>query len=358
MLPRFLALIAAPLLAAAVAVPPIVHPGIDIERLRRNAPWWVMVGTSGDETSGTASAEQVIWPMFYLHWMPLEGHKSPIDPADAAKVVTGLWEGLTLDGPLKAEPVKLPAHEAVMFETTTQHGEFKTRYIVWSCPESGRLFVADLNMDLRANAPPELMQWLTDMAHTVRCHKEAAVGTFPELTDHYEIPDVDIAYEHPATWRPLDLYRVQTAFGGSDMAASRWPASTREKGQDLTLAMDAKRSVTLMWGPAPDEPMSDNLLRTTTYNYWQELASNILILNSNAMAGVWYANGIVQLPMNPGDIPPTHRHLFRTWMWRQGDIQFLAVGDIAGIHFGRRKVGLPNEMWDRNLEELYEGLIH
>jgi len=359
MLPRFLVLVAAPLLAAALAAPPAIHPGIDIERLRRNAPWWVMKDTSGDDVSGSATAEQAIWPMFYLHWMPLEGHKSPIRAADAEKVVSSLWEGLAIDGPLQGEPFELPSgHPAVMFNTTIKHGELQTRYIVWACPESGRLFVADLNMNLRANAPPELMQWLTDMAKTVRCHKDAEVGSFPELTDHYEIPDMDIGYQHPRTWRPLDLYRVQTTFGGSDMAASRWPGSTREKGQDLALAMDAMRTVTIRWEPAPDEPMGDALLRTRTESYWREHANNILILDTNSMAGVWYANGVVQLPMHPGDIPPTHRHLFRTWMWRQGDTLFFAVGDIAGIHFGRRKVGLPNPMWDRSLEEMYEGLIH
>jgi len=358
MKPAFAMLLALPLLLGATAADPVAHPGIDIERLRKLAPGWLMLEADGDEVSGMAVAEQSIWPMFYLHWMPLEGHGRTIGVKEAGKIVTSLWDGLVIDGPLKGETVKLPSHEAVMFDATTTHGELKTRYFVWACPESGRLFVADLNVNLRANAPPELMQWQTDMTRTVRCHEDAPVETFPELTDRYEIPDVGIAYSHPPTWRPLEAYRVQTAFGGSDMAASRWPGSTREKGQDLTLAVDAMRRMTLMWGPAPEGPMSHDVLRKRTQDYWSERASNIMITDTKSINGLWYADGVVRMPINPGDIPPTHMHKFRTWMWQKGDTLFFAVGDLAGIHFGRRKLALPLEVWNASLEDMFEGLIH
>ena len=346
------------LLAQEAAPPAIAIPRIDIERLQTQWPGWVMMESKGDPSSGSVVAEQVIWPMFYLHWRPLgEGIGETITPEKAAEAVMSLWKDVTVDGPLQGQRFSVPAHDGVVFETTTAKGERKTRYMVWSCPESARLIIVDANLSLLANAPSVLLDWQRDMARTVRCHPDGRIDTYPHLPERAEIPDAELSYSHPRTWLPLPGYRMQESFGGSDFAVANSVANTSRTGQYLTLAVDAVLRIHLMWGPAEDQPMSYNVVRQKAEEYWRQHAKNVMIQASRAANEIWSTEGLVRLERLPSDVPPTHLSKFRAWMWTRGPTTYFVVGTIGGIGFGRRKPGLTQEGWDLLLEEMRRSVV-
>jgi hypothetical protein len=312
-----------------------------------------VVEAKGDVKEGSQEYERDVWPMFYLHWRPLaEGAPREMSVEDAGKAVSGLWEGFTPDGPLQGRKVTLPQHEAVLFETTTSHGEMKTRYLVWACPESLRVLVADMNLSLKANAPDVLLDWQSDMAATVRCHAGAALGEFPHLASRYDIPGSDLSYAHPMDWVPVPGYKAQLAFDGADFTAAR-PDNTALAGQDLILASDAEERLYFAWGPEPDYPMSYDVLRMKVEDYWRPRSEDLMITGTTVAGDIWIEDGLVRRRPDAAKIHLHRADWFRAWMWRKNGVTYLAVGQKAGVRFGRRDLRISREAREKLLDGLF-----
>ncbi len=342
--------------------PPAPHakpskpPGISLDKLNGFAPGWTAVEAKGDAKEGSQEFERDVWPMFYLHWRPLaEGAPREMSVEDAGKLVSGLWEGFTLDGPLQGRNVTLPQHEAVLFETTTSHGEMKTRYFVWACPESLRVLVADMSLSLKANAPDVLLDWQSDMAATVRCHAGAALGEFPHLPLRYDIPGSDLSYAHPLDWVPVPGYKAQLAFGGADFTAAR-PHNTALEGQALILASDAVERLYFAWGPEPDYPMSYDVLRMKVADHWRPRSENLMITGTSVAGDIWIADGLVKRRQDTAKPHLLPLDWFRAWMWRKNGVTYLAVGQKAGVHLGRANPRISREERDKRLDRMFEAI--
>lgn len=333
-----------------------VDPGIDLDRLQATVPAWQFLESGGDPREGHLVAEQSIWPLFYLHWRPLKGKAGRFGPADASQLVEGLWKDQVIDSSLEPQAISMPAHPGFVMESTTSRGEVRSRWYVWACPESGRVFVADTNLSLIANAPPDLLDWQRDMARTVVCHEGAATESFEHLRIRHEDEALGIAYVHPFTWRPVESYRIQEVFGGTDFAASRRPGSTRESGQDLVVAVDAQRRIEYRWGPPPQGPMNFDVLRKTVQDFWRERATNFMMTETRVSNDVWIADGVIRAAPGRNPLPPTGLHKFRAWMWRTNDLGYFAVADIGGIQLGRNRPALTPELWNLILEEMFQAI--
>ena len=336
-------------------------PSLRLEALERTAEGWTTVESSGDAKAGRVAIERVVWPLFYLHWRPLSGQGGvgeKLSVAEAERAVAGLWEGLTIDSPLEGKKIALGGpggHEAVAFETTTSHGGWRSRYLVWACPESGRLFIADANANLQVNVPASLLDLMTDIARSVRCHPGAKIEERPALTKRREIPDTDISYSIPYTWSPVAGYRVQSAFAEGQFAANTHPAATQQQGQDLVLELDSVRRLLLLWEPAPDAAMTFDTLIERVHEFWKERASNILPAGTRVSNDVWIMDGLVQF-RQPIGIPPSRMHKFRAWLWRKNGLSSLAVGELGGIRFGQRVMTEIQQVADPLLEEMFQSI--
>lgn len=338
----------------AAAPPGLSH--IHLEVLDRTSTGWTVVENAGDATTGRTTVERVVWPLFYLHWRPLAaegGVGDKLNVAEAEKAVASLWQGMTFDQPLKGKKIAMPSHEGVVIETTTAHGGWKSRYYVWACPESGRLFIADANVNLQVSAPEGLMRLMEEMARTVRCHENAKVDEFPWAKNRRQIENTDISYGIPFAWSPVAGYRVQKLFDTGEFSAAEHPAVTKTEGQDLALELDALRRLYVLWEPAPDGAMTFDTLIERVHAFWKERAINILPQGTRVSNDVWIMDGLVQSPM-PGHVPPGRLHKFRAWMWRKNGVSYMAVGEISGIRFGQRVMNEVQLVADQLLEELFQ----
>lgn len=345
-----------PLLFAAAPAPAAEMPRINLEALDRTHPGWTATEQSGDPNAGVIAAERIVWPMFYLHWFPIEKTGGTLGAGEAEKLVSELWQGLPHDGPLKAEKVLLPAHEGFQIETTTSHGEMRNRYYVWACPDSGRVFVADTILNTTVNAPQILLDWQRDMTRTVRCHAKAAVDQFPHLNKHYDVPGGGVSYAMPFLWAPIEGYRIQTSFGEHEFGPPH-VAVTLKEGQDLALASDAMLRLYLTWRPSPDDfPMSYEVLKKETEDFWLSRAKDIMVEEMRAQGGIWIMEGRARLGPSGAQVPPARAHKFRSWLWRDKGKLYLAVGTIAGVRFGRRFPSQTVATWDRVLQEMLQSI--
>lgn len=347
-----LALASAPLCTAAEE--PLPH--IDTAVLDHDAPGWTMVEAQGDATQGLATAERMIWPIFYLHWRPLGEGEKTLNVEEARAAVAGLWQGLTIDEPLTGKEIALRSHHATLFETTLSHGEVRARYIVWSCPQSKRVLVADMTESLKVAAPPELSRWLEAIARSVKCHEGADAEASALVPVAVEIPNARISLSHPQHWLPVIEYRVQPDFGGIDFTAAK-PLPTAESGQSIVVPSDAVMRVRYSWGPAPDAPMSYNILKEQVETYLATRAGNLAISSMKAEGGLWIADGFMRMTQNATTVPPSRMRNFRAWMWLTSSRMYFALVETGGVHLGRRKIVENPKQVDTIYASIYKALV-
>ena len=342
---------------ASLPARPMSYPHLHMEPLERTSPGWTLVENAGDATKGHVVIERIVWPLFYLHWRPLEGEGGvgKLTASKAVKEVEKLWSGITFDKALEAKKVSLPAHDGFVVEATTWHGEWKSRYFIWACPDSGRLFIADTNASLQVGAAGELLAIMEAMTRTVRCHPGAKVEPSAWLTKKREVEQTDIVYDMPFTWFRIDGYRVQNEFGKGEFSSATHPAPTKDQGQDLVLELDALRRLYVQWEPAPDSAMTFQALAEQVHAFWKERAQNLLPMGTRVSNDVWIMDGLVQVPL-PTSVPPQLRRKFRAWVWRKDGVSYMAAGEISGLRFGQRTMTEIQQISDQILEELYESI--
>lgn len=332
--------------------PSIATPNLD--HLERVQPGWTIVADDQSEASGSIRMERRVWPMFYLHWWPWEESLGPtVSAAAAAERVAGIWEGLEIDSPLEGQEIELPQHHrAILFETTISKGIWKTRYVVWYCPESLRVFVADANLSLTMAAPEELLDWQMEIVRSVRCHTTADVGEHELLTWRQVVPGVELTLALPTEWSLVPGYRIQTVFGGSNFKASEMPKSTALRGQALFVARDAVREFSLHWSSEEDFPMSYDVLQQKIEDFWRPRAMEMMILGSSVQGRLWKMDGVAAYV--PDGLPfyvPACR--FRGWMWRDVEVTYFAIGCITPTRIGRRD---PEYDWVESFERMFKDL--
>lgn len=337
--------------APGAAEPPAI-PSPDLAHLESIQPGWTIVSSEGSATSGKLRMERKVWPMLYLHWWPWEESMGRTIGAEAAaERVAGIWEGLVIDSPLEGHEIALPQHPGFLFETTTSSGKWSTRYVVWYCPESLRIFVADANLSLTIAAPETLLDWQIDVVRSVRCHTTASIEGRDHLASRRNLPGGDLALDLPAGWIIVPGYRVQPDFAGMNFK-SEMPRSTALRGQALFLARDAVREFSLFWSSEEDFPMSYDVLQKKVEEFWRPLAMEMMILGSSVLGGLWRMDGVAVY--TPEGLPfhvPAGR--FRGWMWREGDVTYFAMGAITPTRFGRRDPEYDwGESFDRMLKDL------
>lgn len=341
-----------PLLLGAGEGPP---PVVDLQRLEQVKPGWAVSEAQGDAAKGSMTVERLVWPLFYLHWFPRNAKAGEVTTQEAESLISSLWPDKPVDGPLKSRAVTLPAHNAVEIEYTRAHGEIRSRAFVWACPVSGRLLIADTNMNLTVSAPEALMEMQRDMARTVRCHPDAAVDIFGHLGKRFEIPESALSYAHNEEWIPIESYRPVRVFGQGQWEAET-PRNNAELGQSVALEGDPSRRMFVSWGPSPDYPMSYDVLKQKVEDHWRERSGDLLLQGGSVANEYWYMDGM----MKPGQFrrpyPPTRLHKFRTWMWRRGAMTWFAVADVGGVRFGRVNPALPYETWNLKLEEMFQAI--
>ncbi|MGH9866718.1 MAG: hypothetical protein ACREAA_00935 [Candidatus Polarisedimenticolia bacterium] len=336
--------------------PYAANPIVKIDRLDAVKPGWAVAESTGDGTQGSITVERAVWPLFYLHWMPRDaGSGDELSVKDAEAAVAALWPEIPPDGPLQGRRIELPAHPGVMIETLRGHAVVSSRYLVWLCPQTGRVIVADANLHLAASAPPELLELQTLMARTVRCHEGAKVEISGKAGRAFEVPESSLAFSHPDDWVPAANYRAVTTFGDPEWKQET-PRNSTQKGQIVVLEADPMKRMFISWAPTPDYPMSFDVLKTRIEDHWRERAADLLMQNGSVANEFWFVDGMVRPGKFRRELPPTRLHKFRSWMWRRGSVTWFATADVGGVRFGRANIALNTDAWDLKLEEMFQAI--
>jgi hypothetical protein len=200
---------------------------------------WKEEDFKGNQESGETTFSDSKWLMYLIHWGPIQ---VPQITAEYVKErMLKMW-GVKFEFSGKEGKTKMAGHDAVWVEAYGTNRAFYTRFIVWNCQESGREFIADTNYNIRRKTPEEDFEKETRSARTVRCHEEALVENFADITKKFESEKYGLSFFYPEEWFMFEspYYVPFPQYQG---------IRGREMGSLLGLSSDENISVTLKWLP-------------------------------------------------------------------------------------------------------------
>jgi hypothetical protein len=163
--------------------------------------WEILENLSGNN-GGSLKILGQHWLMYFLHWQPLtpELEKSLL-PEYVRKKLLNFW-GPNMPFELTGNEGEMiiNGHKAYWVEGTIYKNTVKTRFIIWNCPESGRQFIADTNVNKRLETPDELLILQTDITKTIGCHGEISVHLNKTLDSEYKSDALKISFLKPSIW--------------------------------------------------------------------------------------------------------------------------------------------------------------
>jgi len=223
---------------------------IDIQRLRKTGKDWEVVTQETGPDRGTLRLRQDEWLMYFLHWRPLNEERRALSLESTRKLLLSFWGPnmpFTLTG---AEgTTSVAGHPAFYVEGTIFKGAVRTRFIVWNCPETGRQFVADTNINLALGTNPDLLDLERESAFTVACHPQKLAAKSTRLKSTFHSEKYKLTFLVPDNWRTRE-YQDDKWFptGMSDANGSLW-----------TLPTDSEKHIVLAWA-RDDRPLDAALL--------------------------------------------------------------------------------------------------
>ncbi len=216
----------------------------DIEGLREQGYDWECKQSNISESSGHIRLFQGYWLMNFLHWRPLTKEIENINPAYVRHQLLNFWGPnmayFKLNG-LEGD-LMINGHRAY-FVDGTYFNIVETRFIIWNCPETGRQFTADLNINTAMNTPIVLHEIQQLITNTISCHGEPHLSgniIFPSL---YNSEELGVSFYKPENWR-TNIYNSEEWFpeGPQENNATLW-----------TLLTDSEKYVELIWKETEEE---------------------------------------------------------------------------------------------------------
>ncbi|MBN2134121.1 MAG: hypothetical protein JW737_00170 [Acidobacteria bacterium] len=163
---------------------------------------WEILENLSDANGGSLKIMGQHWLMYFLHWQPLtpELEKS-LSPEYVRKRLLNFW-GPNMPFELTGNEgeITINGHKAYWVEGTIYKKTVKTRFIIWNCPESGRQFIADTNVNKRLETPDEFLLLQTDMTKTIGCHGEVSAHLNKTLDSEYKSDSLKISFLKPSIW--------------------------------------------------------------------------------------------------------------------------------------------------------------
>ena len=203
---------------------------------------WQEEDLKGAREQGEITFSDTKWLMYLIHWGPIQVPE--ITKEYVKDRMLKMW-GVSFEFSGNEGETKISGHDAVWVEAFGTDKSFYTRFIVWNCDESGREFSADTHYNLRFKTPEEDFETEWRSAKTIRCHINAPVESFSDLTKIVESRDYGFSFYIPDRWFMFDSsYYVPFP---------QYEGIRNDKiGSLLGLCSDQNLSVTLKWYPLED----------------------------------------------------------------------------------------------------------
>ncbi|MCP4723685.1 MAG: hypothetical protein GY863_01550, partial [bacterium] len=196
------------------------------------------------------------WLMYFLHWRPLTKEIENINPAYVRHQLLNFWGPNMAYFKLNGQEGDLVVNgHRAYYVNGTYLDMVKTRFIIWNCPETGRQFTADLNINIKMNTPDVLHEIQQLITSTISCHGEPHSSGSLVLPKLYNSYDLGVSFYIPENWKT------------SKFEASEWfpEGQNRKNGTLWTLLTDSEKYVELLWketGEKISEEMVDGFIET------------------------------------------------------------------------------------------------
>lgn len=215
---------------------------LDLEMISEPLDAWERVASSGSaETARYALYQLRRRPLLVLSWRPLRADERQLG-RDVALGLAG--QSLGRDSPFPLEPGSLRewthlGHPGWAY-ASAEAGDLP-RVLIWPCPATDRLFVAELSLDRELETDPDWLEVLEAIVSSIACHGPVRQGPPAAVPlDRIVLRDqLHLGLRLPAAWRAGLLDPGSTAQQGS-----LWAASTKSVGLVLLRRRD-DRSGTL-----------------------------------------------------------------------------------------------------------------
>jgi hypothetical protein len=221
----------------------LIHQKSGLEIKLDDEGWtWKPEEIQGTPESGQAVFSDTKWLMYLIHWGPIQ--KQELTTDYVRDRMLKMW-GVPFEFTGQEGHTTMAGHDAVFVEAFGTKHAFRTRFIVWNCPESGREFIADTNYNLVAKTPVEDFEAERRSARTLACHDGAPVERFPDLHERFAGNRVGFTFDYPERWFLMDspFYVPFPQYEG---------IRDENTGSLLLLCSDQNVRVVLQWGPAPE----------------------------------------------------------------------------------------------------------
>ena len=224
-------------------------------------------------------------------------------------------------------PLTVHGHPAIFVEGTLGQGAIKTRFVVWNCPQSGRRFIGDENINLGLGTPEAELDLQREMTLSVSCHGGEPTQQTARLPVRYQASALGISLSTPVSWHTCPY-----------PSPSWYPEGvSRQKGSIWSLLTDSEKQVELHWAADRRRP-SCEVLREYLGRIGPPQPSNPQVkmeLSPPEVSSCSERNGVVTAsgryavvltyPKQKDQTP----FVLRAWLWRAGDELDLLVAAMA-----------------------------
>jgi hypothetical protein len=312
---------------------------VDLSALRQSGEDWRIIDQKvGEEGHIRLHSRQ--WLMYFLHWRPLIEQNRDLTREYVRNQMLNFW-GQAMNFELKNidGETEVCGHPARYTEGTVMNGNVYTRFIVWNCPETGRQFTADCNINLRLKTPMPLLNLQRLITSTIRCHGGGSVPLASTLfPQRYESDKWNIAFSLPTGWRTADY------------PSEEWfpKGPTAECGSLWTLLTDSQKHVELIWGksttPISADVFQDFLKKATAPFSSGNIPVAMVDMKLESLQenpGVWQRAGTFRLKQTAQSKDYFSDYLFRGLLRKEGGHAYFLLGAIIMV---KEFWGIPNDL--------------
>lgn len=229
----------------------VVKDHINMAGLSSKGDTWELTYQEIAGSNGRISLHEDRWLMYFLHWRPITKTNEDLTPEYMSRHMLNFWgEAMNFElAGVDGETV-VNGHRALSIEGALSKGAVKTRFIVWNCPETGRQFTADCNINVRRGTPEGMLDLQQQITETIICHPDSKQAPSGELSKKYQSLRWNLSFYLPENWRT------------SDFLYEEWfpDGMTCENGSLWSLLTDSERFLELFWKESKEE-ISPDLFR-------------------------------------------------------------------------------------------------
>ncbi len=257
---------------------------------------WEIVKVDSTNSSGMIKLKKEIWLMNFLHWRKLSNKNENISVKYVKHLMNSLWGmQFTLTGTEGTTTIN--GHPAYYVDGKLKE-IVKTRFIVWNCPESGRQFISDCNINIARNTPERLFNLQTDeIANTICCHGSKTHGKNKNLPQFVEYENENVSFDLPDNWRSNRF--IVNPNSDKDKPGHYPDGMTKYRGTVWNLLSDSEKEITFVWNVSSNN-ISYNRFERALHEYYSDTTTT----ESNDVKYISYYSNIKFLKMKKQD-----RHL-------------------------------------------------